>query len=98
MVKKGELLFLIQQDTYKDRLRQAEGQISLHKAQLEYAVIELERYSNLLQQKAAAHTDVDNWRYQRDSAEANLQAAEAQRDLAKLDLSYTRVTALLTAN
>jgi RND family efflux transporter MFP subunit len=93
MVKKGELLFLIQQNTYRDRLRQAEGQISLHKAQLEYAGIELERYSNLLQQKAAAQTDVDNWRYQRDSAEANLQAAEAQRDLAKLDLSYTQVTA-----
>jgi RND family efflux transporter MFP subunit len=93
MVKKGELLFLIQQNTYEDRLRQAEGQISLQKTQLKYAAIELERYSNLLQQKAAAQTDVDNWRYQRDSAEANLQAAEAQRDLAKLDLSYTEVRA-----
>jgi RND family efflux transporter MFP subunit len=93
LVKKGELLFLIQQNTYEDRLRQAEGQISLQKAQLEYAGIELERYSNLLQQKAAAQTDVDNWRYQRDSARANLQAAEAQRDLAKLDLNYTQVTA-----
>jgi RND family efflux transporter MFP subunit len=34
---------------------------------------------------------VDNWRYQRDSARANLLSAQAKRDLAKLDLSYTEV-------
>jgi RND family efflux transporter MFP subunit len=95
LVKKGQLLFLIQQDTYQARLQQAEGQISLYKSQLEYAKTELARYSNLLQEKAAAHTDVDNWRNQRDAAQANLAAAEAQRDLAKLDLSYTQVYAPL---
>ena len=95
LVKKGQLLFLIQQDTYQARLQQAEGQISLYKSQLEYAKTELTRYSSLLQEKAAAHTDVDNWRNQRDAAQANLVAAEAQRDLAKLDLSYTQVNAPL---
>ncbi len=92
-VKKDQLLFLIQQNTYQDNLRQAEAAISLQKAQLEYAGTELVRYSNLLTQKAAAQTDVDNWQYQRDSAKANLLAAEAKRDLAKLDLSYTEVRA-----
>ncbi len=95
LVKKGQLLFLIQQDTYQARLQQAEGQIALYKSQLEYAKTELTRYSNLLQEKAAAHTDVDNWRNQRDAAQANLVAAEAQRDLAKLDLSYTQICAPL---
>ena len=93
MVKKGQLLFLIQQNTYKAGLQQAEGQISALKAQLEYAQIQLVRYTNLLPQKAAAQTDVDNWRYQRDSARANLKAAEANRDLARLNLGYTQVTA-----
>jgi len=93
MVKKGQLLFLIQQDTYEASLRHTEGQILSYKAQLDRAEIELARYSNLLQQKAAAKTDVDNWQYQRDSAKANLHAAEAQRDLARLDLSYTEVRA-----
>ena len=60
---------------------------------MEYAQSQLIRYSNLLPQKAAAQTDVDNWRYQRDSAQANLEAAEADRDLARLNLGYTRVTA-----
>ncbi len=92
MVKKGELLFLIQQNTYIAGLEQAEGQVSALKAQMAYAQSQFDRYTNLLPEKAAAQTDVDNWRYQRDSARANLKAAEAARDLARLNLDYTRVT------
>ena len=51
------------------------------------------RYSKLVEQKAASQTDVDNWRYQRDSAQANLKVAAEARDLAKLDLIYTEVRA-----
>jgi RND family efflux transporter MFP subunit len=92
-VKKGELLFLIQEDTYKAQLQQAEGQVLLQQALLEYAEIELARYSNLSKEKAASQTDVDNYRNQRNTARANLMTAQANRDLAKLNLSYTRVTA-----
>ena len=56
--------------------------------QTEYA-----RFSRLVKQKAAAQTDVDKWHYERDAAQAAVMNAEAQRDLAKLNLSYTRVTA-----
>jgi RND family efflux transporter MFP subunit len=93
LVKEGQLLFLIQQNTFQDNLRQAEAAILLQKAQLEYAEIQLTRYSKLVEEKAAAETDVDNWRYQRDSAQANLLSAQAKRDLAKLDLVYTEVRA-----
>jgi RND family efflux transporter MFP subunit len=93
MVKKGQPLFLIQQDTYQDALRQAEGQILLQKAQLEYAEKQLVRFSNLFEQKATPQENVDNWIYQRDSAQANLKVAEAARDLARLNLDYTEVTA-----
>ncbi len=93
MVKKGQLLFLIQQNTYQANLQQAEGNVLAQKAQLVYAKKQLNRYSHLYPEKAASQTDVDNWRYQRDSAQANLKEAVAKRDLAKLDLSYTRVTA-----
>jgi RND family efflux transporter MFP subunit len=93
IVKKGDLLFLIQQDTYQELLQQAEGQIQLQKAQLEYAEKQLIRYSNLLPQKATSQENVDNWRYQRDSAQANLRVAEASRSLAKLNLGYTEVRA-----
>jgi RND family efflux transporter MFP subunit len=92
-VKRGDLLFLIQQNTYQDTLRQNEAQILLQKAQLEYAEKQLIRYSNLLQEKATSQENVDNWRFQRDSAQANLKVAEANRDLAKLNLDYTEVRA-----
>jgi len=46
-----------------------------------------------VRQHAAAQTDVDNWRFERDNARAAVAAAEANRDLAKLDLDYTKVVA-----
>ena len=93
MVKKGRPLFLIQQDTYEAKLKQAEGDVLNQKALLDHAKTEFDRYSGLYQKKAAAQTDVDSWRYQRDSAQAGLMIAQAQRDLAKLDLGYTQVNA-----
>ena len=93
LVKKGQMLFLIQQNTYEAKLQQAEAEILRQKASLDHAQIEFDRFSRLVKQKAAAQTDVDNWRFQRDAAQAALKSAEAQRDLAKLDLSYTKVTA-----
>lgn len=93
LVKKGQLLFLIEPDMYEARLRLAEAQVLQVQAQLDHAETELARFSNLVKQRAAAQTDVDNCRFQRDNARASLLAAQANRDLAKLDLSYTRVTA-----
>jgi membrane fusion protein, multidrug efflux system len=92
-VKKGDLLFSIQPDQYQAQLQQALAEVQTQQAALDHAETELKRYSRLYEQKAAAATDVDNWRFQRDSAKAALMNAQAQVDLAKLNLSYTRVTA-----
>jgi len=96
MVKKDQLLFLIQQNTYFATLLQAEGNVQNQKALLEHAKTELARFTKLFEQKAAADTDVENWRYQRDTAQANLLSAQAQYDLAKLNLGYTWVVAPFT--
>jgi RND family efflux transporter MFP subunit len=93
MVKKGQPLFLIQQDTYVANLQQSEGNVLAQKAQLAYTQSQLYRYTNLFPEKAAAQSDIDNWRYQRDSAEANLKIAVANEKLARLNLGYTLVTA-----
>jgi RND family efflux transporter MFP subunit len=93
MVEKGQPLFLIQQNTYEDTLRQAEATLSQYQAQFQYAAAQFTRYSNLVERKAASQSDVDNWRYQRDTAQANLRSAEAQRDLAQLNLGYTDIRA-----
>ncbi len=92
-VKKGDLLFTIQPEQYQAQLQQALAEVQTQQAALEHAETELKRYSRLYEQKAAAATDVDNWRFQRDSAKAALMNAQAQVDLAKLNLSYTKVTA-----
>jgi RND family efflux transporter MFP subunit len=93
IVKQGQPLFLIEQDTYVAKLRQAEGQILTQEARLEHAKTEFARFSSLVQQKAAAQTDLDHWRDERDSAQGALLQAQAARDLARLDLSYTRINA-----
>ncbi len=92
-VKKGHLLFLIQPEQYQAQLQKAEASVLAEKAQLEHAQTEFVRYSRLVMQDAAAQTDVDRWHYERDSRQAGVKAAQAQVVLAKLNLSYTRVTA-----
>ena len=92
-VKKGQPLFVIQQNTYQDNLRQAEA------ADLTVpgpAAVDRIPADPLLQSDPAQRGRQVRRReleFQRDTAVANLRAAEAQRDLAKLNLDYTLVTA-----
>ena len=92
-VKKGDLLFTIQQDQYKDQLQQAQAQLLTAQASLTYAKTEVVRYTALLKKDAATQTEVDKWNYDRASAEAQLLGAQAQVALAKLNLGYTEVRA-----
>lgn len=92
-VKEGELLFQIQHDTYDAQLQQAQAKLIADKASLVYAAKEFARYTQLLKQNAAPQTQVDNWQFQRDTAKAKLISSEADVTLAKLNVSYTKVTA-----
>jgi len=92
-VKKGDLLFTIQQNQYKDQLQQAQAQLLTAQASLTYAKTELVRYSKLVKQDAATQTEVDHWTFEKASAEASLLSAQAQVALARLNLSYTEVRA-----
>ena len=92
-VKKGDLLFTIQQDQYKDQLQQAQAQVLAAQAALTHAKTEVVRYTALLKKDAATQVEVDNWVYQRASAEAQLLSAKAQVALAELNLGYTEVRA-----
>jgi len=92
-VKKGDLLFTIQQDQYKDQLQQAQAQVQGAQAALIYAKTEVGRYTALLKKDAATQVDVDHWTFERADAEAKLLAAQAQVALAQLNLGYTEVRA-----
>lgn len=93
VVDAGRLLFLIQQNTYEAQLKQARAQLLADKAQLMHAETEFKRFAGLLSQNAAPQTEVDRWHYQRDANKAAVMAAEAQVELATLNLGYTKVTA-----
>jgi RND family efflux transporter MFP subunit len=93
LVRKGDLLFTIQQDQYKAQLQQAQAQLMLQQSALLYAKTEVQRYTALFKKDAATQVDVDHWNFEKASAEANIVAAQAQVAIAQLNLSYTEVLA-----
>ena len=78
-VKEGQLLFVIEPETYKQELALAEA--ALLRAQAEY-----DRQRGLLKENATSEANVERWLSERDQA-------TAQVELAKLNLGYTRVMA-----
>jgi RND family efflux transporter MFP subunit len=93
LVKKGDLLFSIQKDQYVAQLEQAVAQVAAEKAAVFHAETELRRYRKLAAEDSAPETQVDKWLFEKDSSLASMHAAEAQVIIAKLNVSYTRVTA-----
>lgn len=93
MVKKGDLLFVIEPTEYKARLNAAQAELDSAASTLKRAETEYARVNSLFQQKAAAEKDVVKWRQEQEMAKAGIALAETQVERAQLDLSYTRVTA-----
>ncbi|HEV2097663.1 MAG TPA: efflux RND transporter periplasmic adaptor subunit [Stellaceae bacterium] len=92
-VRKGDLLFTIQQAPYKQQLEQARAQVLTAQASLIYAKTEFARYSALVKKDAATQTEVDHWAFERASAEAQLMSAKAQVQIDEVNLGYTEVRA-----
>jgi RND family efflux transporter MFP subunit len=93
LVRKGDLLFTVQQDQYKAQLQQAQAQLQGQQAALLYAKTEVVRYTALLKRDAATQVDVDHWNFQKATAEANILAAQAQVEIAQLNMQYTEIRA-----
>jgi RND family efflux transporter MFP subunit len=79
IVKAGQLLFVIEPEPYQAKL--ASQQAQLLDAQAEY-----DRQLRMIKENATSQANVDKWLSQRDQAAAAV-------TLAKINLSYTRVTA-----
>ncbi len=93
LVKKGDLLFLIDSRPYDAVLRSAEADLELATSQLEIASKNLARVGKLLPSHAISQEEADIRESSVRQAEATLRGAAAAVDAAKLDVEFTRVTA-----
>lgn len=93
VMKKGDRLFLIQQDTYQANLDQAKADLASANAQLVNTSAEYQRQLTLGQQDFASQATVDKARASRDQAQASVDSAKANIEIATINLGYTTVTA-----
>ena len=92
-VQAGALLARIDPRSYQATLGQAEGSLKRDEALLANARIDLKRYQELQQQNSIASQQVDTQAALVRQLQGTVAASRASRDAAKLQLSYTRITA-----
>jgi membrane fusion protein, multidrug efflux system len=92
-VRKGDLLAVIDPRPFQVQLEQAEGQLARDESQLANAKTQLARYQLLLSEDSIARSSVDDQAAMVAQLEGALKVDRATIDSAKLNLTYTRVTA-----
>ena len=92
-VKSGQVLFMIDPKPYAAQLLQADAAVAQANAQLSQAKRNHERLKSLINDNAISRREYDDAVSAEETAVANLKAAEARRTEARLNLSYTQVTA-----
>jgi multidrug efflux system membrane fusion protein len=92
-VKKGDLLFVIDPRSFAAELKRAEADLVRANASAELAKSQRERAEKLLQNKFISQQDYDERTNGLRAADANVLAAQAALDVARLNLEFTRVTA-----
>ncbi len=96
MVKKGDLLALVDPRPYDVALQQAQGTLAKDEALLKNAQIDLQRYKTLVAQDSIARQQYDTQAALVRQYEATLITDNALVDAAKLNLTYTKIVAPVT--
>ena len=93
MVRAGAVLAEIDPRSFEIALAQVQGQLAKDQAQLKNAQVDVERYKELLAKDSIAKQQVDTQIALVQQLSATVQTTQAQVDNAKLQLSYTKITA-----
>lgn len=93
IVRKGDLLFTIDQRPYAAEVARAQAQASAAEARATYTASELARAERLLADNAIAKRDFEEKQNAARDGAASLQAAQAALRMAKLNLEYTQIVA-----
>ena len=93
IVKKGDLLFVIDPRPFRAVLAAAEADVAGAQSRLELARNDLQRSENLVRTGAVSAEDFDRRSKAAVEAQASLDSAKARLDQAKLDVEFTEVRA-----
>ncbi|MGZ8301315.1 MAG: efflux RND transporter periplasmic adaptor subunit [Telluria sp.] len=93
VVKKGDVLFQIDPRPFQAEASRAEAAANSAAARAGLAKLELDRAERLLADKAIAQRDYDEKASSVKELDANVRAAQASLQAARLNMAYTRVTA-----
>ncbi|MGE8153189.1 multidrug efflux RND transporter periplasmic adaptor subunit MexE [Pseudomonas vancouverensis] len=93
LVKKGDLLFQIDPRPFEHEVHRLDAQLQQTRATLVRTANEAQRGQRLLSSNAISAELADTRNTSAQEAKAAVDAIQAQLDLAKLNLSFTRVTA-----
>jgi multidrug efflux system membrane fusion protein len=93
MVQKGDLLLEIDPRPYQVQLEQAEGQLARDQAALDNARVDVARYETLVAQRAVPEQQLATQKATVAQDEGIVKSDQGQIDSAKLNLTYTKVTA-----
>ena len=96
MVKQGELIAEIDQRPYRLALAQAEATLARDTATANQAKVDLARDETLLAEDSIARQDVETEAATAKQAQATLLADQAMVNIAKLNLTYSAITAPVT--
>lgn len=92
-VKKGQVLFTIDDRSYRAALEQAKAELARARSQASLARSESGRSEKLIGSQAISREAWEQRRSAASQAQADVLAAEAAVDMAQLNLDFTRVTA-----
>ena len=92
-VNEGDLLFTLDARQIDAQIEQAEGALAKDQAQLEGALRDLRRYTDLVGKGATTQVNVDNAKTQSDTLNATIKADQALLDNYKVQKSYTLIKA-----
>ncbi len=95
-VRKGDLLFVIDPRPYRAELSKAEAELARAVAGSELAASDAARSEKLVDIKAVSREEYDTRVNASREATANVAAARAAVDAAKLNLEFTRITSPIT--
>ncbi len=92
-VKKGQLLFTVDDQPYRAALAQAKGELARAQSALAKADLDVKRFKPLAEQRAISQAELDNAIAAQRSAQAQVEAVRATVDNAQLNVGYCRMTA-----